>query len=301
VVNQSGPEPAEKPITVIGISRMELAKIGGMTPAVFSFKGRCELSPPVILLPCWRLGYWTMIRRWAEQTRLTDKLQVVNDALPMLFCATPDGCGVALISGTGSLAYGRREDGMTARAGGWGYLFGDEGSAYGIAVEGLRAVAKCTDGRGPATRLQESFLAALGGIRAQDLITVIYDPKMTRSQIAELCPLVFEAQQASDPVATQIVETAACQLAETIAAVALQLGYETRRFPLALTGGVLLHNREMRNRLESALRHEGIIADPITTIPNPVAGALSISQQSLLSKSQPSLPPPITGLLRRRL
>lgn len=237
-----------------------------------------------------------MIQRWAAHSQLADQLHVVNDALPVLFCANADGCGVALISGTGSFAFGRREDGVTARAGGWGYLFDDEGSAYAIAVEGLRAVAKSLDGRGPSTALVETFLTALGGIRAEELISAIYDPAMTRSRIASLCHLVFESYEADDPVATQIVDTAACRLAEMVAAVASQLDPENRPFPLALTGGVLLNNRELRSRLQSALRNNGLTVDPIKMIPNPVAGALSISQQSVFGKFPQSLSPPTSGL-----
>ena len=74
---------------------------------------------------------------WAEEVSLAVRFQVVLDAWPVLAAGTPDGWGIALISGTGSLAFGRAANGRTARAGGWGFLFGDEGSGYAIAVAGL--------------------------------------------------------------------------------------------------------------------------------------------------------------------
>ncbi len=71
VPSHSGPEPpaAENPAKVAGINRMELAKIGGITPATFSFNGRCELSPPNIWLPIWRFGYWIKMRRCERSTK----------------------------------------------------------------------------------------------------------------------------------------------------------------------------------------------------------------------------------------
>eukprot|EP00913_Durusdinium_trenchii_P035277 g33007.t1 len=209
------------------------------------------------------------IEHWAENARLTDILHVVNDALPVLYCANPDGCGIALVSGTGSFAFGRREDGTTARAGGWGYLFDDEGSAYAIAVDGLRAIAKSKDGRIPATSLVEPFLDALGVSRVEDLVSAIYDPAMTRSRIAALCPLVFESQAAGDQVATQIVDSAATSLAELVVAVASRLGLASRTFPLAVAGGVLLHNRCLQDRLQSAVRDAELTTDPVTRVPDP--------------------------------
>ena len=221
-----------------------------------------------------------MIRQWAVQQRLTDRLLVVNDALPVLYAATGSGCGVALISGTGSFALGRREDGATVRVGGWGYLLGDEGSAYAIALDGLRAAAKSADGRGPATNLLESLLAALGRKRPEDLIPATYDAAMTRSRIAALCPLVFKSQQSGDSVADQIIANAANCLAQMVAAVAARLQYTPDSFPLALAGGVLLHHRELRNRLQSALRNLRVSADPVVAIPEPVRGALVMSQRA---------------------
>ena len=62
--------------------------------------------------------------------------------------------GINVISGTGSMTYGERH-GTGHRVGGWGELFGDEGSAYWIAAQGLNAFSRMSDGRlarGPLLR-----------------------------------------------------------------------------------------------------------------------------------------------------
>src|SRR3982074_293114 len=80
-------------------------------------------------------------------------VEVTHDAKAALYAGNPAGCGVVLISGTGSIAYGRNDRGDEARCGGWGYLVGDEGSAVWIGQEGLRAASYDHDGRGSATRI----------------------------------------------------------------------------------------------------------------------------------------------------
>src|SRR5439155_299697 len=78
------------------------------------------------------------------------QIEVTHDAIAALYAGNPAGCGVVLISGTGSIAFGRNLAGEERRAGGWGHLIGDEGSAVWIGLEGLRASAHHTDGRGAA-------------------------------------------------------------------------------------------------------------------------------------------------------
>src|SRR5205823_15045021 len=68
------------------------------------------------------------IASWAEKHGIAQNVRVTGDAEPILAAASPENCGVALICGTGSLAWGRNRAGVIARAGGWGYLLGDEGS-----------------------------------------------------------------------------------------------------------------------------------------------------------------------------
>ena len=70
------------------------------------------------------------------------KLLVTHDAIAALYAGNPTGCGVVLIAGTGSIAYGRNEEGEEDRAGGWGYLIGDEGSAVWCGLEALRAISR---------------------------------------------------------------------------------------------------------------------------------------------------------------
>src|SRR5207302_776208 len=97
-----------------------------------------------------------------------------EDAALLLAAGTPEGWGVAVVAGTGSMAFARAADGRTARAGGWGPLLGDEGSGYAIALAGLRAAARSADGRAQVTPLTDRLLAAYGLTRPQELIGAVY-------------------------------------------------------------------------------------------------------------------------------
>ena len=102
---------------------------------------------------------------------------IANDAELVLAAGTPDGWGIALISGTGSIVFGRSPHGEMARAGGWGHILGDEGSGYAIGVEALRAVMRAFDGRGPATALTDAVLLHWSLKTPPDLVGRVYrDP-----------------------------------------------------------------------------------------------------------------------------
>ncbi len=127
---------------------------------------------------------------WADEARLARRLVLVNDGDLVVAAGTPEGWGVGVIAGTGSIAVGRTPDGRTARAGGWGHLIGDEGSAYLVVLEALRLVARRADGREPqpaaaggegfasgsADPLTVRLCRALGVDRPARIVTALYAP-----------------------------------------------------------------------------------------------------------------------------
>ncbi len=221
------------------------------------------------------------IRQWAVRRGIADRVQVVHDALPVLCAATPDRCGAALISGTGSLAFGRNATGATARCGGWGHLLGDEGSGYAIALGGLRAAARAADGRGPRTSLLDLFLKHLDLGKPPELISAIYADTVDLPTIAGLCTVVFQACDSGDPLAARIVRQASCELAELVVSVARALQLAERAMALALTGSVLLSRPDMRDSLLAELEHCDIHPHPVI-VKDPVAGAIRIARQAAL-------------------
>src|SRR6185436_13728012 len=95
---------------------------------------------------------------------------LTTDAAVALAGATPEGQGIIVIAGTGSISFGRNARGRTARAGGWGYVFGDEGGAFDIGRQALRAALRFEEGWGPRTVLRDRLLEATGAKDANDAL-----------------------------------------------------------------------------------------------------------------------------------
>lgn len=220
------------------------------------------------------------MRTWAEQKLLARHVRVTHDAAVLLAAGTPEGTGIALVAGTGSMAYGALADGTAARAGGWGALLGDEGSGYAIAVEGLKACARAGDGRGAPTQMFDRFLEAVNVGTQADLLRVFYDRAEDRRWIAGLAQVVFDAASEGDDVADSILTLAASDLSLLVEAVARQLGWGNRAFPLALAGGALVETPRLRERLLEILRVSGSNPDPVTLVPHPVVGAVLLAARS---------------------
>jgi N-acetylmuramic acid 6-phosphate etherase len=177
-----------------------------------------------------------------QRTRLAQQTLVTHDAMAVLAAADPQAVGVALISGTGSIAFARNRRGATGRSGGWGHLIGDEGSGWAIARQALQAAAQAFDGRGPETALTEALLQALDVNGPAPLLQKVYQHQADRSVLARLTPVVQQVAADGDPVARRILETAAADLATMYQALMARMTLDADQRILALAGGTLIQS-----------------------------------------------------------
>jgi N-acetylglucosamine kinase-like BadF-type ATPase len=217
------------------------------------------------------------IAAWAKGRGIAKRVKVTGDAELILAAASADNFGIALICGTGSLAWGRNREGITARCGGWGYLLGDEGSAYAIARSGLQAAVRAADGRGDSTALVDAFQQELNVASPEQLVEAIYTPEMTRERLAGLAKVVFD-RAGDDPVAEEIVGDAAAELALMVEVIRRRLQFPGGSFPLALSGGVLLQQPLLREKLLDLLARDGTGPGEVALVTDPVRGALAIAR-----------------------
>ncbi len=223
-----------------------------------------------------------VIAAWAAQRFPGVPTLIVTDAQLVVAAGAPEGWGLALICGTGSLAFGVDAAGRTARAGGWGYLLGDEGSGYAIGLAALRAIARAADGRGPQTALTAAVLHHWELTQPQNLIRYVYQNDVSRAEIAGLAALV-DAAAATDTVARAIIAEAGRELALALKAVAQQLelcGPLRGMLPCALAGSVLVHGQNVRAALLDAAAGMGLILNPIALVAEPALGALKLAQSA---------------------
>ncbi len=197
---------------------------------------------------------------------LAPAIRMTNDA-ELILGALPDSVGLALVSGTGSIAFGRNAAGERVRSGGWGQIIGDEGSGYDLARRMFDAFAREVDGRGPATSLTTRLIEHLSLTEPHQLIAWVYRPDTSKGDIAGLSQIVVEEADRGDAAAVEIISASARQLAQTASAAAHRLRFE-RRLPLALTGGLLVNVDRFREVVIEALGREWPEIDcQIVTVP----------------------------------
>jgi N-acetylglucosamine kinase-like BadF-type ATPase len=209
--------------------------------------------------------------RWAHDAYHVDQVAIVSDVLPILAGGTPNCCGIALIAGTGSIAFGRAADGRTKRCGGWGYLLGDEGSGYSVGRSALSHVLReleCETVWSPNS-MTEAILTKLRVKTVSELTRTVYTNSDPRSFIASLTPLVVTAAEHGDKKAEAILDWAATELAELVARTADLLDGSIGPISLALGGGFLVRSERVQEQLLDWLRKfkvqhvAKLVADPL--------------------------------------
>jgi N-acetylglucosamine kinase-like BadF-type ATPase len=260
-----------------------------LTHAVQRAFDAARLEPQRVAAVCIGLGGAGRTReqealvKWARE-RMAERARVVNDGEIALAAATAENWGVALIAGTGSLAWGRNRAGQTARAGGWGYVLGDEGSGFDLARQALGAITQAADGRAEPTELFDAVLRFWNLSSPTDLVIHVYGRPLKPAEIARLAPLVVEVAGQGDPVARRLVQQTGAALATAVCAVSRALGM-VQAMPLALTGGLLLGAPLVRAHLLDALGARGCECAPVIVVDRPVVGAVRLARQLALQES----------------
>lgn len=207
----------------------------------------------------------------AEMFRAGKRL-VTHDAYIALCGAHAGAPGIITIAGTGSISFGRGAQGGLMRAGGWGYVFGDEGGGFDLTRQALRAALRVDEGWGPPTSLRDALISETGASDANDLMHRFYGGELTRPRMAAMSRLVDEAATAGDLVADGIVMEAAQQLAGITLAVRKRTFTPQECAPVAFIGGVFNSSR-LLERFRTLLERDGL-ASVSAPKHGPAAGAL---------------------------
>jgi glucosamine kinase len=182
--------------------------------------------------------------------------------------------GVLVISGTGSIAFGRNQNGETARAGGWGPAISDEGSAYWVGREAVAAALQEWD-RGDTDGLL-STIAQTWKVAPEEVVRVA---NASEPRFAELGTLVATVAEKGDTLARLVLERAGSALARLAGSVIHRLWPEGGVVPVALAGGVLQNSSVVRQAFRDAMKAESPEAAVSFAYVRPVLGALEIAAQ----------------------
>jgi N-acetylglucosamine kinase-like BadF-type ATPase len=167
-----------------------------------------------------------------------EQIWIGADYITNLTGASAGGPGVVLVAGGGAISYGVTTDGREALAGGFGYLLGDEGSAFKIGVAAIRAASRAEDRRGAPTVLEQIVRDYFEIPQVRHLPRIVYRAGFQRDRISLLTPLVAEAANSGDEVAYDIVWDAGESIAEMALGIARQLFQPDEQLDVYYTGGV---------------------------------------------------------------
>ena len=207
-------------------------------------------------------GAFAGCQRPAEQARVekimrkvwpkTPTVRAMEDTSSILSAAFGDGPGIIVIAGTGSNVAGHKSTrDPLEKAGGWGHLFSDRGSAYDLARRGLEQAFRRYDEGKKISILAREFLAASGAASMEELVSFsLRDTNKTT--VAQGARCVFTAAQKGDRDARAVIDDATAALAENVATVAKRLRLTAPE--VALTGGLFENRPEYRQSFQRALR-----------------------------------------------
>jgi N-acetylglucosamine kinase-like BadF-type ATPase len=201
------------------------------------------------------------------------RITVVHDSR-LLLAAGGASTGVAVIAGTGSAAWGKNDAGEEARAGGWGYLLGDEGSGYWLGREAVRhSLRRMNQGLEP-DQLGRALLDSVGVEEPGKLIALFHSPDTGRRYWAQQARLVVEAADAGDETSTALVNQAGRDLADLAEQAVRQLGLDG---PVILGSGLGMNVPRLQEAFKAKLAESGITdvrilqQDPVFGVPRLVA------------------------------
>ncbi|HSN37962.1 MAG TPA: BadF/BadG/BcrA/BcrD ATPase family protein [Arthrobacter sp.] len=237
------------------------ARIGGGTVArVYAGAGGIDTAEDAAALAA-------LIAPHVPAARIT----VVHDSR-LLLAAGGASTGVAVIGGTGSAAWGRNSRGGEARAGGWGYLLGDEGSGYWLGREAVRhSLRRMNQGQEP-DELTTALLASCGVDDPNKLIALFHSPDTGRRYWAERARLVVAAADAGHAASRELIDQAGEDLAALALQTVRQLGVEG---PVILGGGLGMNVPRLQASFRSTLAAAGI-TDVRVLDRDPVFGVLQL-------------------------
>lgn len=213
---------------------------------------------------------------WARSSGVAKRVAIVSDVLPVLAAGSTNCCGVALISGTGSVAFGRADDGRTHLRGGWGYLLGDEGSGYAIGRAALQHTLHSLEISTTHRPLVDAVLSAIGVNKVLELTRAIYGSPHPRVAIAAVAPHVITLADDGNTDAQSIIDFAAEDLAKLVARTAQAIEPIDPPLELAAAGGALLSSKRMQDQLQVALRRDGLECD-LHLVQEPLVGCVRLA------------------------
>ena len=220
--------------------------------------------------------------RWIRKAIPARAHMMTTDAAVTLAAGLGESQGIIVISGTGSIAFGRDRRGGILRVGGWGSLFDDAGSGYDVGRKAIAAALRAHDGRGKSTALTQALCRELHLGKITEAVPL----HLSAQDIAALFPLVHQAASKSDAVARRLCREAAGNLAELATTLISRLRWKRRPIPVVCSGGVFRSSPLIRRAFAQRVHEYAPLARVTLLRREPVEGALLLARQLTQSQAQ---------------
>lgn len=202
-----------------------------------------------------------------------DKILMDSD-LFIALKATGKKNAAVVIAGTGSMAAGFNEKGEIITKGGFGYILGDEGSGYRIALDGIREAVRSLDETGIRTVLGDYLLEFSGVKTKEELVDAFYNPEKDRKTIASFAPYVSKAARKGDTAAIKILTEQGDLLYYTVKALLKKMPEKPY---IGLFGGVFQHDEIFTSYFKSLTERRCCACEVLTK--EPVFGAVIAAKE----------------------
>jgi N-acetylglucosamine kinase-like BadF-type ATPase len=258
-----------------------------------------KVEPQQVELGCFCLAGadlpqdYRLLQNALDAQNLARQVVIKNDSIAALRCGLSRPWGVAVICGTGFNAAGRGKDGREIVLPGLGPISGDWGGGGDLVIEMIRAVMRAWDGRGKPTLLTGAVLDRLGKASEEDLLTALYNRRLTRRHMLPLAPLLFEVADAGDVVAREIVIRMGTEAGVTANALLRRLDLLDSDAEVVLSGSVFKGRGALLvDTVRQVVRAAAPTARIVCPRLEPVAGA------ALLALDLAGLPAPLEAYAR---
>lgn len=179
-----------------------------------------------------------------------DNIILDSSIFTAMQCMLDNGPCALVISGIDSMVAARNSKGKITRAGGWGYLLGNEGSGYSIALDAIKYAIRAFEGSEQPTKILDDMIEYFNLYSPQDFRDKFFDPVTERSKISAFASRVFSCASAGDKAATDIISKHARLLAGTTKSLIKELPADT---VIGMWGGVFINNRRFRNEFSASM------------------------------------------------
>jgi len=270
-------------------------QVGGLEPAVREIERAARaaivkggLSPDRIDLGCYCLAGadlpedYAMLTRAMEGLSLARSVVVKNDTMAALRAGLTRPWGVVVICGTGFNAAGRSPDGREIVLPGLGAISGDWGGGGDLSREMIRLVMRAWDGRGKPTLLTGLVLEALEAPSVEALLSRLYHHEVDQRRIRDLVPLIFEAAEAGDALAGELIVRMGTEVGVTANALIRRLSLEREDMEVVLGGSVFKGQGSLLlDTITRVVREKAPKARIVMPPYEPVVGAALLALESI--------------------